>query len=64
MGVAPEPLAVWHKELEGLLLKSLILRRRAPEHISGFFVKKSSDIALFGFFLSSGLEVVYLEEVF
>ena len=21
LGVAPEPLAVWHKELEGLLLK-------------------------------------------
>ena len=43
---------------------ALILRRRAPEHIPGFFVKKSSDIAMSGFFLSCGLEVVCLEEVF
>ena len=45
LGVAPEPLAFWHKELEGLLL-------RVPEHIPGFFIKKSSDIARSGFFLS------------
>ena len=43
---------------------ALILRRRAPEHIPGFFVKKSSDIAMSGFFLSCGLEVVCREEVF
>ena len=43
---------------------ALILRRRAPEHIPGFFVKKSSDIAMSGFFLSCGLEVACLEEVF
>ena len=43
---------------------ALILRRRAPEHIPGFFVKKSSNIAMAGFFLSCGLEVVCLEEVF
>ena len=43
---------------------ALILRRRAPEHILGFFIKKNSDIARSGFFLSWGLEVVYLEEVF
>ena len=43
---------------------ALILRRRAPEHIPGFFVKKSSDIAMSEFFLSCGLEVVCLEEVF
>ena len=65
MDVAPEPLAVWHKELEGLFFEiALILRRRAPEHIPGFFVEKSSDIAMSGFFLSCGLEVVCLEEVF
>ena len=59
MGVAPEPLAVWHQELEDLLLEIvLILCRRTPEHIPGFFVKKSSDIAMSGFFLSCGLEVV------
>ena len=43
---------------------ALILRRRAPEHILGFFIKKNSDIARSGFFLSWGLEVVYLEKVF
>ena len=43
---------------------ALILRRRAPERIPGFFVKKSSDIARSGFFLLLGLEVVCLEEVF
>ena len=40
---------------------ALILRRRAPEHIPGFFIKKSSDIASSGFFLSRDLEVVCLE---
>ena len=42
----------------------LILRRRAPEHIPGLFIKKNSDIARSGFFLSWVLEVVCLEEVF
>ena len=43
---------------------ALILRWRAPEHIPRFFIKKSSNIARSGFFLSWGLEVVCLEEVF
>ena len=43
---------------------ALILRRRAPEHIPGFFIKKNSDIARSELFLSRGLEVVCLEEVF
>ena len=45
LGVAPEPLTFWYKELEGLLL-------RVPEHIPGFFIKKSSDIARSRFFFS------------
>ena len=43
---------------------ALILHRRAPEHIPGFFIKKNSDIARSGLFLSWGLEVVCFEEVF
>ena len=43
---------------------ALILRRRAPEHILGLFIKKNSDIARSGFFLLWGLEVICLEEVF
>ena len=43
---------------------ALILRRKAPEHIPGFFIKNNLDMARSGFFLSWGLEVVYLEEVF
>ena len=43
---------------------ALILRRRAPEHIPGFFFKKNSDKAWFELFSSRGLEVVCLEEVF
>ena len=41
---------------------SLILRWKAPEHIPGFFVEKSSDLAMFGFFLSCGPEAICLEE--
>ena len=53
MGVALEPLAVWHMELEGLLLEiALILCRKVPEHIPVFFVEKSSDLAMSEFFLS------------
>ena len=48
LDVAPEPLAIWNKKLE----VALIFRRRALEHIPGFFIKKNSDIARFGFFLS------------
>ena len=43
---------------------ALILRWRAPEHVPGFFVKRSLGIAMSGFFLSCGLEVARLEEVF
>ena len=42
---------------------ALILRRRAPKHIPGFFIKKSSDIARSGFFLSWGLEVICLDDM-
>ena len=63
------------RSFEGLFLT---LCRKVSEHIpvffvekssdlamSGFFLsKKSSDIAMSGFFLSCGLEVVCLEEVF
>ena len=48
LGVAPEPLAIWNKELEGLVLK-----------LFWFFVERLPSI-----FLSWGLEVVCLEEVF
>ena len=65
LDVAPEPLAVWHKELWGSFLEiPLTLRRKVSEHIPVFFVEKSLDLAMSGFFLSCGLEVVYLEEVF
>ena len=44
LSVAPEPLAVWNKELEGLgfeLFEELrIVLVAAPEHISGFFYSK------------------------
>ena len=60
LDVAPEPLAVWHKELEGLFLKSSwFFVGRFP----GFLVEKSSD-AVFGFFLSRGPDAVCLEETF
>ena len=41
LSVAPEPLAIWNKELEGL--ESELFKEQktspvaAPEHISGFF---------------------------
>ena len=51
LSVAPEPLAIWNKELEGLesvLLKELkISPVVAPEHISGFFIKKEPDLGIF-----------------
>ena len=53
LGVALEPLAFWHKELEGLLLKSL--RFFVEGFLSiypGSLSKKSSGIARSGFFLS------------
>jgi len=62
LSVAPEPLAIWNKKLEGL--ESLSLEKlkissedmypAAPEHISGFFLfKKNSDIGSFVIFSSS-----------
>ena len=43
--VAPEPLAIWNKELEDLVLKLLWL-------FVENFVKKNSNMARSGFFLS------------
>ena len=44
LSVAPEPLAIWNKKLEGLeseLFKELKTSPvAAPEHIPGFFIKK------------------------
>ena len=61
LGVAPEPLAIWHKELEGLFLKSSWF---FVERLPDFLVEKGSDFAVFGFFLSCGPEAVCLEEAF
>ena len=56
LSVAPEPLAIWNKELEGLeseLFKELkISPVAAPEHISGFFYSKRTRIQDLG--MSSG----------
>ena len=60
LSVAPKPLAIWNKELEGLeseLFKELKTSPvAAPKHISGFFVKKSSDIAMSGSFCQVALK--------
>ena len=62
LGVAPEPLAVWHKEFEDLFLKSpWFFVEGLPSIYPGSLSKKSSDIAISGFFLSCGLEVVCLD---
>ena len=59
LGVAPEPLAIWYKEQEGLVLKSLWSFIEMFSSVClGFFIKKNSDIARSGFFLSWVLEVV------
>ena len=48
LNVAPEPLAIWNKELEGLeseLFNELKTSPvAAPEHISGFFYSKRTQI--------------------
>ena len=65
LSVAPEPLAISNKELEGLLLKSLCFFIKGFLSIyPGSLSKKSSGIARSGFFLSWYLEVIYLKEVF
>ena len=65
LGVAPEPLAIWIKELEGLVLKLLWFFVKGFLSIyTGSLSKKNSDIARSGFFLSWDLGVVCLEEVF
>ena len=48
LSVAPEPLAIWYKKLEGLeseLFKGLkAFPIAAPEHIPGFFYSKRTRI--------------------
>jgi len=67
LSVAPEPLAFWNKELEGLdflLLEKLKISSEdmypaAPEHMSGFFLlKKNSDRGSFVIFSGSLLVLV------
>jgi hypothetical protein len=66
MSVAPEPLAIWNKKLEGLEFLSLEKLKisyedmylAAPEHISGFILfEKNSDIGSFVIFSSDLLSV-------
>ena len=51
LSVAPEPLAIWNKELEGLeseLFKELKTSPvAASEHICGFFIQKELDLGIF-----------------
>ena len=57
LSVAPEPLAIWNKELEGLEsdlfeeLKSSLVA--ASEHLSGFFDSKRTQIHCLGVFSGS-----------
>ena len=57
LSVAPEPLAIWNKELEGLdseLFKELKTSSIvAPEHIPGFFYSKRTQIEDLGMFSGS-----------
>ena len=57
LSVAPEPLAIWNKELEGLeseLFKGLKTSPVvAPEHIPGFFYSKRTRIHDLGMFSGS-----------
>ena len=57
LSVAPDPLAIWNKELEGLeseLFKELKTSPvAAPEHISGFFYSKRTRIQGVGTFSGS-----------
>ena len=57
LSVAPEPLAIWNKRLEGLeseLFKGLkAIPIVAPEHIPGFFYSKRTRIHDLGMFSGS-----------
>ena len=57
LSVAPEPLTIWNKELEGLeseLFKGLKTSPvAAPEHISGFFYSKRTRVQDVGIFSGS-----------
>ena len=57
LSVAPEPLTIWNKELEGLeseLLKELKnFPVAAPEHISGFFYSEKTQMQGPGIFSGS-----------
>ena len=57
LSVAPEPLAIWNKELEGLeseLFKGLKTSPViAPEHISGFFYIERTRMQGLGIFSGS-----------
>ena len=57
LSVAPEPLAIWNKELEGLeseLFKGLKTSPvAAPEHIPGFFYSKITRVQGLRMFSSS-----------
>ena len=57
LSVAPEPLAIWNKELEGLeyeLFKELKTSPVAsPEHIPGFFCSKRTRMQDLGMFSGS-----------
>ena len=57
LSVAPEPLAIWNKELEGLeseLFKGLKTSPvAAPEHIPGFFYLKRTRVQGLGMFFGS-----------
>ena len=57
LSVAPEPLAIWNKELEALEselfkgLKAFLIA--VPEHIPGFFYSKRTQIQNLGIFSGS-----------
>ena len=57
LSVAPEPLAIWHKELEGLeseLFKKIKTSPVvAPDHISGFFYSERTRMQGLGIFSGS-----------
>ena len=57
LSVAPEPLAIWNKELEGLDSKLFKLLRTssvaAPERISGFFYPRRTRVQGLGIFSGS-----------
>jgi hypothetical protein len=68
LSVAPEPLAIWNKKLEGLefwLSKKLKISSQdmyhaAPEHLSGFFsIVKNSDRGSSIVFIGSQIYIRY-----